>query len=424
MRNARTLIILILLAVFAIAVVLMFFIGDAPEQRTAREDVQTSAGSQQQAARQNTIPGQTDASIDNAPRPTFDVVRVEKDGSVVMAGQAEPGATVIVRSGKFEIGRTTADKNGEWILQKDKKLDQREHGIELSAQSPDGERTLFSKQRLALSLSDPQNGEPLVALTEEGKPTRILQMPTPEMLNELAEAKARRDGVVASVEDLPESSLARTETRPFPDASTPSQTEAQSGAEPVVGFASVDYEDADQKSMIYVSGIGTPGSRVAIYINNVFAGFAIADASGSWNFSDNRQLHGGSHTLRADVLDKSTNSVLARAEVNFEREPETDSRTALFDLGSKEPQDATGNDVTGDAISSADTTDAVPAHIKPKIIVVKKGDTLWHIAEQFYGDGTRYTQIFRNNRNQIRNPHRIYPDQRFVLPDDKPEFTR
>jgi len=29
----------------------------------------------------------------------------------------------------------------------------------------------------------------------------------------------------------------------------------------------------------------------------------------------------------------------------------------------------------------------------------------------------RYTKIFRGNQDQIRNPNRIYPGQRFDLPD-------
>lgn len=53
---------------------------------------------------------------------------------------------------------------------------------------------------------------------------------------------------------------------------------------------------------------------------------------------------------------------------------------------------------------------------RPQSHLVKRGDTLWHIARAHYGSGIRYTKIFENNRDQIRDPHWIYPGQRFVLP--------
>lgn len=410
MRNFRTLLAFLLLAILGVAGALIFFMETSPLQKNNRV-----GQGEQNANLQETAPGQPDAPKADAPRPTFDVVRVEKNGSVVMAGQAEKGATVIVRSGNDEIGRAIADENGEWVLQQDKKLSPSEHGIELSAQSPDGERTLFSKQRLAISLSDPKEGEPLVALTEEGKPTRVLQKPTPEMLDELAAANAEQSGSVAAADSLSSPGVVTAEPDPIVSANKSQLPEDKSQTEAVVGFATVDYEDHGQKSMIFISGIGTPGSRVAIYVDNVFAGFAVADASGSWNFSNNQQLDVGKHILRADVLDKATSSVMARAEVNFERETVSESRTALYDSKTKNTEDVSGNNVKAETNSSQEI---------PKVIVVKKGDTLWHIAEQFYGDGARYTQIFQNNRKQIRNPHRIYPDQRFVLPGDKPELTR
>jgi nucleoid-associated protein YgaU len=61
-----------------------------------------------------------------------------------------------------------------------------------------------------------------------------------------------------------------------------------------------------------------------------------------------------------------------------------------------------------DAIAGEDT--------RPQSHLVKRGDTLWHIARAHYGSGMRYTKIFESNSDQIRDPHWIYPGQRFVLP--------
>jgi nucleoid-associated protein YgaU len=52
----------------------------------------------------------------------------------------------------------------------------------------------------------------------------------------------------------------------------------------------------------------------------------------------------------------------------------------------------------------------------PRTYVVVKGDCLWKIAQHFYGQGTLWPRIFDANRGQIKDPHWIYPGQRFVIP--------
>jgi nucleoid-associated protein YgaU len=48
--------------------------------------------------------------------------------------------------------------------------------------------------------------------------------------------------------------------------------------------------------------------------------------------------------------------------------------------------------------------------------VVSRGDSLWRISRITYGAGMRYAVVYKANRDQIRNPDRIYPGQLFVLP--------
>jgi nucleoid-associated protein YgaU len=53
-----------------------------------------------------------------------------------------------------------------------------------------------------------------------------------------------------------------------------------------------------------------------------------------------------------------------------------------------------------------------------KLYTVVKGDTLSRIAQQFYGDPTKYPQIFEANRPMLQDPDLIYPGQVLRIPPE------
>jgi nucleoid-associated protein YgaU len=139
----------------------------------------------------------------------------------------------------------------------------------------------------------------------------------------------------------------------------------------------VDYEDDGDMRF---AGVAPPGSRVRLYVDQAHAGDAAADAEGRWNLTPatGLQPRPGLHTLRLDQIG-GRGQVSARLELPFQREP----RRLL---------EAEGR------------------------VTVQPGHSLWRIARASYGRGTRYTVIYRANRDQIRDPTRIYPGQVFALP--------
>ncbi|MEF2641442.1 MAG: LysM peptidoglycan-binding domain-containing protein [Clostridia bacterium] len=64
------------------------------------------------------------------------------------------------------------------------------------------------------------------------------------------------------------------------------------------------------------------------------------------------------------------------------------------------------------------TTNNTAAASKPsgQNYTVRSGDCLWNIAKKFYGNGSQYTKIYNANRDKIKNPNLIYPNQVLWIP--------
>lgn len=56
--------------------------------------------------------------------------------------------------------------------------------------------------------------------------------------------------------------------------------------------------------------------------------------------------------------------------------------------------------------------------ITVKYYEIEKGDSLWKIADKFYGNGSKYKKILAENLEVIKDPDLIYPGQKIRIPLD------
>lgn len=76
--------------------------------------------------------------------------------------------------------------------------------------------------------------------------------------------------------------------------------------------------------------------------------------------------------------------------------------------------------IAGVETVNADAVDVTepPAPAAPEVqyYTIEKGDTLYAVAKEFYGDGMKYPQIFEANREVIEDADKIYPGQKIRIP--------
>ncbi len=216
--------------------------------------------------------------------PRFDIVRVEPSGEAVIAGQAEPGSTVILLDDEQEIARITADETGDWVMILAGPLAPGDHQLGLRALMPDGSVQL---SETLVIVSVPETAV-AVAGVEAGDESQLAGA------QPLA-VETQRDGLSAS----------RVLQQPA-DAGLRDQA---------LLLNAVDY---DAEGFVIVSGRAQPGARVVVYLDEAPLGTVVADANGYWQLAPDSPVASGLHRLRVDQVDDS-GDVLARVATLFSR---------------------------------------------------------------------------------------------------------
>ena len=142
----------------------------------------------------------------------------------------------------------------------------------------------------------------------------------------------------------------------------------------------IDTITYDNEGEVAISGRGSAGDFVQIYLDNKPVLLTSIGVDGSW-VTPLTNIKQGLYKLRADEVSKS-GVVLSRVETPFQRE------------------------------------NVVIAAKGASAITVQPGYTLWAIAREKYGSGFQYVRVYQANQDLIKNPDLIYPGQVFKLPEE------
>ena len=374
--------------------------------------------------------------------PQFGTWRVAMDGAAVVAGTAQPGAKVSVLVNGAAIAQIDATPSGEFVA--------------LFTVPPTDQPSLMS---LSMTLADGQivPSSQTVALEAIAVPMVVAEA-TPDTPATATETPPPKDTAPTAIL-LSEAGAVVLQDPVAPDTGAPAD----------VAIETISYTPQGD---VQLGGRAQAGSFVRIYLDNLPVQTVLVPVGGQWltTLSDTAP---GVYTLRADQID-AAGKVTSRFETPFKREtlaalaaaagvppadpvvapaasdgaaeppaqiatadpappPQTDApatpRVTIAEPPPPLPSTAADVSAVADAPPAATGTvvadlpepqkaDPVPAVASPVSITVQPGFTLWGIAQQSYGDGVMYVQVFEANKDKIRNPDLIYPGQVFTMPGE------
>ena len=211
--------------------------------------------------------------------PSFDIVTVSPDGETVLAGRAEPGATVTIRVNGETIGSVLADNNGEWVFVPQTSLSEGARELELVATNKSGKEVYSEKVVVIIVPGDTTVAEKSTT-NATANPVAVLMSRDGQGLDRLLQGKELAEGLTAGQK------------------------------------LTLDILNYDAKGQVDFSGKGLPDGEIRAYINNQLVGIAKVNPDGSWQLVPNKKIDTGLYNLRIDQLDLA-GKVISRLETPF-----------------------------------------------------------------------------------------------------------
>ncbi len=318
--------------------------------------------------------------------PEFDTFRVEPDGSMVIAGRAEPGQTVDVILAGEAIDRVVADAGGNFVALPVAGPAAQPRRLSLLA-DPEGDAIASTTSYIVAPIAAPV----VIAAVEDPEPNVTPEAPqAPADVQAVPSIAAPQAPTVPDTDLAPAAPVAPTVLQADADGvrvvqASPTLTAPE--AQPNVALDAITY---DPDGEVQLSGRATGDGAVQVYIDNEPVTASPVTEGGDWRI-DLPDIATGVYTLRIDEVD-AEGGVVSRLETPFRREEAADVAAVLAEE------------------TSVDGFEVAVRTVQP-------GATLWAIAEENLGAGIFYVEVYEANRDLIRDPDLIYPGQIFRIPE-------
>ncbi|MDQ0562172.1 nucleoid-associated protein YgaU/Sec-independent protein translocase protein TatA [Rhizobium mesoamericanum] len=232
--------------------------------------------------------------------PTFDVLRVEPDGSTVIAGSAEPNSKLEIIDGDKVVTTTEVGPTGDFAAVLDNPLTAGDHQIVLRATGKDGKASTSEEVATVSVPKDGNTADLLAMVSKPGTASRVIVAPKPGA----QVASATPSNQSAAQADQASSSMDVT--------SAPAAASPPAAVDVMVSAVEIEGDK------IFVAGMAKPSANVVAYADDKPIGKAKAGPDGHFVVDGVMPLAVGDHKIRVDVLD-DTGKVAVRASVNFNR---------------------------------------------------------------------------------------------------------
>lgn len=281
--------------------------GNKPPE-TAKAEAQTAAPSSAAPANAPAAAAAPQAASNDTP--TFDVLRVEPDGSAVIAGHAAPNSTLEITNGTSVIAKVNVGPSGDFAAVLDKPLPPGDHQIVLKATGKDGK--VFTSEEIAtVSVPADKSGKLLAMVTKPGKASRLIAVP--EEAGKVAPAPAAPQPATGT-----EASATPAASQSTDVASAPASGTTAPAAAPAMSselqITAVEIEG----SKIFIAGVTKSGRQVRGSADGSVIGQAQAGGDGHFVIDGNANLTVGDHRIAVEALG-GNGQVLVRVEVPFNR---------------------------------------------------------------------------------------------------------